>query len=223
MEHTYEILNGYPEYPLENNNEVISDFINDSLCENESVPLPTYPPPKFQTRCTISQQNNNLSMYQKIQMVAKTIKAFEESIIRQLEQVNELKDQLNQMNQFFIAQHQPQRKPSVSRHIYRNHAPRPHPYLNERPLISSRTPTIRSAAPTCRHECFTTEQLISSNSFHQQQPVETVDNNEVFSAGTQSYELWKSFRVLKINLRIYLSVNASAEQSVVLSGINPAT
>uniref|UniRef100_U9SSI3 Uncharacterized protein n=1 Tax=Rhizophagus irregularis (strain DAOM 181602 / DAOM 197198 / MUCL 43194) TaxID=747089 RepID=U9SSI3_RHIID len=137
MEHTYEILNGYPEYPLENNNEVISDFINDSLCENESVPLPTYPPPKFQTRCTISQQNNNLSMYQKIQMVAKTIKAFEESIIRQLEQVNELKDQLNQMNQFFIAQHQPQRKPSVSLNV----------------------------------------------------PVETVDNNEVFSAGTQSYEL----------------------------------
>ncbi|GBC44183.1 hypothetical protein GLOIN_2v1469349 [Rhizophagus irregularis DAOM 181602=DAOM 197198] len=210
MEHTYEILNGYPEYPLENNNEVISDFINDSLCENESVPLPTYPPPKFQTRCTISQQNNNLSMYQKIQMVAKTIKAFEESIIRQLEQVNELKDQLNQMNQFFIAQHQPQRKPSVSRHIYRNHAPRPHPYLNERPLISSRTPTIRSAAPTCRHECFTTEQLISSNSFHQQQvnvPVETVDNNEVFSAGTQSYELCNP---MMIKLKIMRSFHGNA-------------
>ncbi|PKY36720.1 hypothetical protein RhiirB3_460021 [Rhizophagus irregularis] len=43
----------------------------------------------------------------------------------------------------------------------------PHPYLNER-LVSSRTPTIRSAMPTYRYECFnrTTrfiEQSSSSN------------------------------------------------------------
>jgi hypothetical protein len=191
MQNNYEILNEYTEYPLENN-EVINDFINDSLCENESDPLSTYPPPKFQK--TFSQQNTNLSMYQKIQMVAKMIKAFEESINRQLEQVNELKGQLNQMNQIFISQHKPYQQP-VSRRMYRNHAPRPHPYLNERPLVSSRAPTIRSSAPIYRHECFTTEQLIPSNSFHQQEVIisaDSVDNNEVFSAGTQNYELWQN-------------------------------
>ncbi|GBC02739.1 hypothetical protein RclHR1_04790008 [Rhizophagus clarus] len=195
MQNTYEILNEYPEYPLENN-EVISDFINDPLCENETVPLSTYPLPEFQTtRCTISQQNNNLSIYQKIQMAAKTINSFEESINRQLEQVNELKDQLNQMKQFFITQqqHQPQQQlPSMSRRIYRNHVPRPHPYLNERPLVSSRTQNIRSAAPTYRHECFTSERVISPNNFQQQinVPAETVNNNVAFSAGTQNYEFW---------------------------------
>ncbi|EXX73593.1 hypothetical protein RirG_059040 [Rhizophagus irregularis DAOM 197198w] len=70
--------------------------------------------------------------------------------------------------------------------IYRNHAPRSHPYLNERPLISSRTPTIRYAAPTYRH---TTEQPSSLDALHLQQtnvPAETTD----FSSDIQDYEFW---------------------------------
>ncbi|PKK68561.1 hypothetical protein RhiirC2_782102 [Rhizophagus irregularis] len=62
---------------------------------------------------------------------------------------------------FTSAGWQPQQT-SMPRHIYQNHVPRSHPYLNKRLLVSSRTPTIRYATSTLyRHECFTniTEQL----------------------------------------------------------------
>ncbi|PKY29509.1 hypothetical protein RhiirB3_446162, partial [Rhizophagus irregularis] len=118
------------------------------------------------------------------------------NINRQLEQVNELKRLLNQIRQFIIAQQQlsPSQQTSMPRRIYRNHVSRPHPYLNERPLVSSRTPTIRYAKPEYRH---TTEQLSSLDALHCQQtnqtniPAETTDN-EIFSSDIQDYEFWEN-------------------------------
>ncbi|CAB4446132.1 unnamed protein product [Rhizophagus irregularis] len=156
MQNSYPEYSEYPEYPEYPPLEVINDPPN----ENESVTFLTHP---SLTQRTISQQNNNFSMHQNLQILSNSINSFEENINRQLEQVNELKRLLNQINQFINAQQQqlPPQQPSMSRRIYRNHVPRSHPYLNERPLVSSRTPTIRYATPTYRHECFTniTEQL----------------------------------------------------------------
>ncbi|CAB4382579.1 unnamed protein product [Rhizophagus irregularis] len=180
MPNTYGISTGYPEYPL----EVTNNFINDPPHESESAPFLTHPP-LVPTQCIITQQNNNVPIYQNFQRFFNSIKAFEENVNRQLEQINELKNQLNQMKQSFIAQQQP----SIPRRIYRNHVPRPHPYLNERPLVSSRTPTIRSSAPTYQHEYFTIDQLASSNSLHNT-PAETTDNNKISPSGTQNYEFW---------------------------------
>ena len=174
MQNTYENLT---DYPLENN-EVANDFINPSYenlsYENESDPLSAHPPRFHPTRRTTSQPNNILSI---IQTIFNSIRLFEE-------QINELKDQLNQTRQFIIAQQQQQQQQHspVSRRINRNRIARSHPYLNEQ--VSSRTPTIHSAAPTRCHEYFTTEQLIPSNNYQQQvdAPAETADNNEPFSA-----------------------------------------
>jgi hypothetical protein len=172
MINTYETPTEYPQYPL----EVTNDFINDPPHENESAPFLAHPP---QTRYIISQQSNNVTMYQNFQMFFNYIKTFEENINRQLEQVNELKNQLNQMKQSFITQ-----QVSVPRRISRNYVIRPHPYLNERP--PSRTPTIRSAVPTY----LTTEQLASSNNLYNNIPAETAVNNEITSSGTQNYGIW---------------------------------
>lgn len=173
MLNTNGISTEYPEYPL----EVTNNFINDPPHESESAPFFTHPP-LVPTQCIISQQNNNVLMYQNFQRFFNSIKAFEENVNRQLEQINELKNQLNQMKQSFIAQQQA----LVPRRISRNYAIRPHPYLNERPLVSSRTPTIRSVAPTY-------QELASSNSLHNT-PAETTDNNEISPSGTQNYEFF---------------------------------
>ncbi|CAB5372030.1 uncharacterized protein OCT59_014673 [Rhizophagus irregularis] len=172
----------YPEYSEYHTLEVTNNF-NDLPHENESVPLLTNPLPQR----IVSQQNNNSSMNQNLQIFYNSINTFEEIINRQLEQVNELKTLLNQMSQSFITH---QQQAPMPRRISRNYVTRPHPYLNER-LVSSRTPTIRSAMPTYRHECFT-EQLASSNSLHRQQtnvPAETTDN-EIFPSDIQNYEFW---------------------------------
>ncbi|CAB4445486.1 unnamed protein product [Rhizophagus irregularis] len=67
----------YPEYhPLE--------VTNDPSYENESVTLLTHP---SLTQHAISQQNNNFSMHQNLQILSNSIDAFEENINRQLEQV----------------------------------------------------------------------------------------------------------------------------------------
>ncbi|GBB87565.1 hypothetical protein RclHR1_01400018 [Rhizophagus clarus] len=174
MLNTCETSTEYLEHPL----EVTNNFNNDPHRENESAPFLTHSLP---TQCTISQQN----IHQNFQMFFNAIKAFEENINRQLEQVNELKNQLNQMKQSFITQQQQQAP--VLRRMSRNYVTRPHPYLNERPLVSSRTPIVRSNAPTYRHECFTTEPLSSSNNPHNI-PAETSNNNEIFS--THNYEFW---------------------------------
>jgi hypothetical protein len=189
MQNTSTEYSEYAEYhPLEFSN----DF-NDPPHENESAPLLTHPP---LAQRTVSQRNNNFSMHQNLQMISNSINAFEDNINRQLEQVNELKSLLNQMKQIIITQHSQQQQVPVPRRIVsRNYVARPHPYMNERPLVSSRTPTVRSAAPTYRHECFTTEQLSSSNTLHQQQtnvPAETADNNEIFSSNIQNCDFWQN-------------------------------
>uniref|UniRef100_U9T381 Uncharacterized protein n=3 Tax=Rhizophagus irregularis TaxID=588596 RepID=U9T381_RHIID len=165
----------YSEYHDANN-------FNDPPYENESVTLLTHPP---LTQRNVSQQNNNFSMHQNLQIFSNSINAFEENISRQLEQVNELKRLLNQIRQFIIAQQPspPPQQTSMPHRIYRNHAPRPHPYLNER-LVSSRTPTIRYGAPTYRH---TTEQLSSPDALHCQQ---TNVLAETTSSDIQDYEFW---------------------------------
>ncbi|PKY29508.1 hypothetical protein RhiirB3_446160 [Rhizophagus irregularis] len=72
----------YSEYHDANN-------FNDPPYENESVTLLTHPP---LTQRNVSQQNNNFSMHQNLQLFSNSINAFEENInTRQLEQVNELK------------------------------------------------------------------------------------------------------------------------------------
>ncbi|PKC08476.1 hypothetical protein RhiirA5_416856 [Rhizophagus irregularis] len=163
----------YPEYSGYHPFEVANDF-NDPPYENT---LLTHPP---LTQRNVSQQNNNFSMHQNLQIFSNSFNAFEENINRQL---NELKRLLNQIRQFIIAQ-QPQQT-SMPRRIYRNHAPRPHPYLNER-LVSSRTPTIRYGAPTYRH---TTEQLSSPDALHCQQ---TNVLAETTSSDIQDYEFWQN-------------------------------
>ncbi|CAB4490539.1 unnamed protein product [Rhizophagus irregularis] len=171
----------YPEYSGYHPFEVANDF-NDPPYENT---LLTHPP---LTQRNVSQQNNNFSMHQNLQIFSNSFNAFEENINRQL---NELKRLLNQIRQFIIAQQQSPQQTSMPRRIYRNHAPRPHPYLNERPLVSSRTPTIRYAAPAYRH---TTEQLSSPDALHRQQtnvPAETTDN-EIYSPDIQDYEFWEN-------------------------------
>ncbi|GBC02740.1 hypothetical protein RclHR1_04790009 [Rhizophagus clarus] len=180
--------NEYSEYSEYHPLEIVNDFNNDPPHENESAPLLTHPP---LIQRTVSQQNNNFSIHKNLQMISNSINEIEENVNRQLEQVNELRNLLNQIRQFIIAQQQQpppsqQQQPSVPRRVYR---PRPHPYLNERPSV--RTPTIRSATPAYRRECFTTEQLASSNSLlHHQQtnvPADTADNNEIFSSDIQNY------------------------------------
>ncbi|RIA84500.1 hypothetical protein C1645_742286 [Glomus cerebriforme] len=181
MENTYEILN-------ENREDITAvetNFINAPSYEYESTPLSIS---NFQpSHRMVSRPNNVLLMYQKIQRFSNFIKTFEENVS---EQIDELKNQLDEMKQFLFVQ---QQQSSMPRRINRTRVLRPHPY--EHPFVSSHTPTIRPTArpaPTDRNECFMTDQPISSNNFHSQQMnIPTVDNNEIFSAtGSQNFEFW---------------------------------
>ncbi|PKY17674.1 hypothetical protein RhiirB3_430336 [Rhizophagus irregularis] len=75
----YSEYSEYPEYPEYHPLEVT----NDPPYENESVTLLTHP---SLTQRAISQQNNNFSMHQNLQILSNSIDAFEENINRQLEQ-----------------------------------------------------------------------------------------------------------------------------------------
>jgi len=196
-----ENLTDYIPNPFENNNvgNIVTtreNFFNESLYENGSVsaPLTHSATPNFQlTSRAISQQNNIPFMHQKFQKISNSILTFEENAKRQLEQVYELKDQLNQLKQCFNAQWQ---QPPMPRRINRNRDYRTHPYLNERHLVSSHMPT---AAQTDLHNNnneldFMNERNILSNSFRPQQadvPAATVGFPEkIFSANPQNFEFY---------------------------------
>ncbi|CAB4437597.1 unnamed protein product [Rhizophagus irregularis] len=190
--------------PFENNNNdnIVTtnpNFFNDSFHENEptvSVPLTHSVTPKFQsTTRTISQQKNVPFMYQKFQRISNSILIFEENAKRQLEQLYELKNHLNQLKQFLNTQQQHSMPRRINR-INRNRDYRTHPYLNERQLVTSH---ISTATEIDRHYDnnelnFMNEQNILSNSFCPQQvnvpaAVNFSENSEILTS-PQNFEFY---------------------------------
>lgn len=196
-----ENLTEYIPSPFENNNNVniISanpNFFND--CSHENEPTVSFPSthsvtPNFQsTSRTVSHQSNISLMYQKFQRISNSIIIFEENAKRQLEQVYELKDHLNQLKQLLNAQQQY----PMPRRVNRNRDYRTHPYLNEqRHLVSPHTSTV---AETDRHYDnneldFMNGRNILSNRFRFQQvnvpnAVGFSDNNKILSTSPQNFE-----------------------------------
>jgi hypothetical protein len=118
-----------------------------------------------------------------LQNFSKSINALEKNAQKQLREAVELNHQLVQLEQFFNAQ---QQTPTLRR-ANRNHNHRLHPY--ERPLVSSRTPTIQPAAPIDHHEFgFMIEQSISSQQAEFPETADFPDNNDNFLSSSQSFE-----------------------------------
>jgi hypothetical protein len=188
-----------PNHFENNNNDNIvttySNFFNDSLHKNEptaSVPLTHSVTPNFQSTSRMISQNIPF-MYQKFQGISNSIMILEENAKRQLEQVYELKDHLNQLKQFLNAH----RQHPMPRRVNRNRDYRTHPYLNERHLVSSRT--LTTAEPDHNYDNnelgFMNRRNILSSSFRPQQvnvpdTVSYSENNEILSASPQNFEFY---------------------------------